>query len=69
VFCNLRVPGLIAGLRQPPGLLTLDPAQNRESERKLSALEPATVGFGHGPVIEDGGASQLGSFIHGLSES
>jgi hydroxyacylglutathione hydrolase len=63
VFFNLRVPGLIAGLRQPPGLLTLDPAQNRESEHTLSALEPATVGFGHGPVIEGDGARQLSSFI------
>jgi hydroxyacylglutathione hydrolase len=67
VFFNLRVPGLIAGLRQPPSLLTLDPAENRASEAKLSALEPATVGFGHGPVIEDGAARQVRTFTRQLS--
>jgi glyoxylase-like metal-dependent hydrolase (beta-lactamase superfamily II) len=66
VFFNLRLPGLIAGLRQPPDLLTLDPAQNRESERRLAALEPATVGFGHGPALRDGCARRLGAFIRQL---
>ncbi len=34
---------------EPPGLFTLDPAQNRESIRKLAQLEPSLVCPGHGP--------------------
>jgi hydroxyacylglutathione hydrolase len=63
VLFNLRVPLPIVGLRQPPGLLTADPAKNRESERRLSALEPATVGFGHGPALTDDAARKLSDFI------
>jgi hydroxyacylglutathione hydrolase len=66
VFFNLRVPFPIVGLRQPPALLTSDPAKNRESERRLSALEPATVGFGHGPVLSDDAARKLSDFTERL---
>jgi hydroxyacylglutathione hydrolase len=66
VFFNLKVPIPIPGLRQPPDLLTLDPARNRESERTLSALEPATVGFGHGPVLQDDAARRLSAFTRQL---
>jgi hydroxyacylglutathione hydrolase len=67
VFFNLRLPTPIPGLRQPPDLLTPDPEENRESERKLSALEPATVGFGHGPVLRDDAARKLNDFVQKLS--
>lgn len=40
-------------LREPPDFFTDDPAQNRESARKLAALEPALVCFGHGPPERD----------------
>jgi hydroxyacylglutathione hydrolase len=63
VFFNLRIPIPIPGLRQPPDLLTYDPANNRESERKLSALGPATVGFGHGPVLTQDAARKLSDFV------
>ena len=43
----------IPGLRQPPDFFTPDPAQNRESARKLAELEPALVCFGHGPPLRD----------------
>jgi hydroxyacylglutathione hydrolase len=66
VFFNLRLPTPIPGLRQPPDLLTSDPATNRESERKLSALEPATVGFGHGPVLKEDAARKLSDFVRRL---
>ncbi len=66
VFFNLRVPAPIPGLRQPPDLLTPDPAKNRESERKVAALEPTTVGFGHGPVMNDGAAAKLSDFVRQL---
>jgi hydroxyacylglutathione hydrolase len=32
---------------------TYDPAQNRSSMRKITALAPRIVGFGHGPVVHD----------------
>lgn len=66
VFFNLRIPIPSAGLRQPPDLFTPDPAKNRESERKLSALEPVTVGFGHGPVLNNDAARKLTDFIRQL---
>jgi hydroxyacylglutathione hydrolase len=43
----------IPGLHQPPNAFTNDPAQNRESARRLGALEPALVCFGHGPPTRD----------------
>ncbi len=33
-----------------------DPARNRDSIRRLAALEPAVVCFGHGPPARDPGA-------------
>lgn len=43
----------LPGLHMPPDILTLEPAQNRESARKVAALEPAVVTFGHGPPMRD----------------
>jgi hydroxyacylglutathione hydrolase len=63
VFLNLQLRTLSPGLRQPPDLLTPDPAQNQSSERKLAALEPATVGFGHGPVLDRDAAGKLADFV------
>ncbi|MGI8721127.1 MAG: MBL fold metallo-hydrolase [Geodermatophilaceae bacterium] len=47
VFFNLRRPG------PPPDMLTVDPERNRESMRRLAALRPALVLFGHGPPLRD----------------
>jgi glyoxylase-like metal-dependent hydrolase (beta-lactamase superfamily II) len=41
------------GLYEPPGFFTPDPARNRGSVRRLVALEPALVLFGHGPALRD----------------
>lgn len=41
------------GLRQPPEIFTVNPAQNRQSILKLAALEPNVVCFGHGPPLRD----------------
>jgi hydroxyacylglutathione hydrolase len=41
------------GLQEPPTVFTTDPARNRESVRRLAALEPALVCFGHGPPLRD----------------
>jgi glyoxylase-like metal-dependent hydrolase (beta-lactamase superfamily II) len=43
----------IPGLREPPKPFTADPAMNRESARRLAALEPSLVVFGHGPPVRD----------------
>ncbi len=38
------------GLREPIQSFSFDPAQNRASLRRLAALEPELVCFGHGPA-------------------
>ena len=42
-----------SGLREPFGFATFDPRMNRASARKLAALEPAVVCFGHGEPLRD----------------
>jgi len=53
VFTNMNLLTTVVGLHLPPDLLTVDPGRNRESARRVAALEPAVVGFGHGPVLRD----------------
>ena len=50
-----RVPstGLPGLLREPPRLFTPDPARNRQSARRVAALEPALVCFSHGAPLRD----------------
>jgi hypothetical protein len=36
------------------------------SERRLAALEPGTVGFGHGPVLSGDAARKLRNFLQAL---
>ncbi|MEO8092964.1 MAG: MBL fold metallo-hydrolase [bacterium] len=43
----------IPGLRLPKDFLTPDPGQNRRSAKKLAALEPKLVLFGHGGPLRD----------------
>lgn len=43
----------IPGLHEPPKAFTPDPARNRDSIRRLAALEPALTLFGHGPPMRD----------------
>jgi hydroxyacylglutathione hydrolase len=52
------------GLREPPRILTRDPGLNRQSARRLAALEPELVLFGHGPPVRDPGA--LTAFVAGF---
>jgi glyoxylase-like metal-dependent hydrolase (beta-lactamase superfamily II) len=49
---NERRPWQV-GLHEPLPRFTPDPAQNRESLRRLGALEPALCLFGHGPPVRD----------------
>lgn len=62
VFFNMNALTTVPGLREPIALFTPDPAENRESERRLAALKPASVGFGHGPVLSDDAARKLRDF-------
>jgi glyoxylase-like metal-dependent hydrolase (beta-lactamase superfamily II) len=53
VLNNMNVMTGITGLHEPRVEFTIDPALNRESARKLAALEPSLVVFGHGPPLRD----------------
>jgi hydroxyacylglutathione hydrolase len=53
VFFNIHPLTARPGLREPPIRLTPDPARNRASARRLGALRPALVLFGHGPPLRD----------------
>jgi glyoxylase-like metal-dependent hydrolase (beta-lactamase superfamily II) len=51
VLVNIHFLTLQPGLRMPPPFFCDDAAQNRESIRKLAALQPSVVCFGHGPPL------------------
>jgi hydroxyacylglutathione hydrolase len=53
VLFNLNPFTMKTGLREPLRALTLDPAQNRDSARKVAELEPELVLFGHGPALRN----------------
>jgi glyoxylase-like metal-dependent hydrolase (beta-lactamase superfamily II) len=55
VFTNIDTLTGLPGLHEPKTFFTPDPARNRESMRKLAALEPALVCFGHGRPLRDPG--------------
>ncbi len=65
VLFNISFATTAAGLNTPPGLFTPDPAQNRASARRLAALQPKLVLFGHGPPLRDAGA--LSAFAERLA--
>jgi len=50
--------GGVHELRRPPRMFTCDVERNAASARKLAALEPRTICFGHGPPQRDGTAFQ-----------
>jgi hydroxyacylglutathione hydrolase len=66
VLNNINVITGIPGLHEPPRVFTPDPERNRVSARRLAALEPALVCFGHGPPLRDPG--KLARFIAALPE-
>jgi hydroxyacylglutathione hydrolase len=53
VLNNVDTRTGLPGLHEPPAVFTEDPARNRESARRLAALEPRLVCFGHGPPLRD----------------
>jgi glyoxylase-like metal-dependent hydrolase (beta-lactamase superfamily II) len=61
VLNNMNLLTGITGLQEPPVAFTPDPARNRASARRLAALEPELVCFGHGPPLRD--SRKLAEFI------
>lgn len=55
VLNNMNLLTGVPGLHEPPDFFNVDSAQNRESIRKLAALEPSLVCVGHGPPLRDRG--------------
>ncbi len=66
VLNSADVYTLIPGLREPRTYFTPDPAENRRSARKLAALEPKLVLFGHGPPVRD--TRKFVDFVNGLPD-
>lgn len=56
----------IPGLHEPRSYFTPDPAENRNSARKLAALEPKLTLFGHGPPVTD--TKKLVDFVAALPD-
>jgi len=56
----------VPGLHEPPSFFTPDPSLNRESIRRLAALEPELLCLGHGPPVRDA-ARKIAKFAQKLS--
>jgi glyoxylase-like metal-dependent hydrolase (beta-lactamase superfamily II) len=64
VLTNLDTITGVPGLHEPKTFFTPDPARNRESARRLAALEPELVCFGHGKPLRD--PAKLRAFVEKL---
>ncbi len=53
VLGNMNFITGMPGVHLPPDVFTPNPARNRESARRLAALEPALACFGHGAPLRD----------------
>jgi hydroxyacylglutathione hydrolase len=53
VLANIHFATGLPKLREPPSFFSTDPTLNRQSARKIAALEPRLVVFGHGPPLRD----------------
>jgi hydroxyacylglutathione hydrolase len=53
VLNNMDILTRIPGLREPKTWVTPDPQRNRQSIKRLGALEPRIVLFGHGAPLRD----------------
>jgi glyoxylase-like metal-dependent hydrolase (beta-lactamase superfamily II) len=54
-------------LHEPPARFTVDVERNRASIRRVAALEPELVVFGHGPALRDA-AGPLAAFAAALPD-
>lgn len=64
VLNNMNVLTGMPGLHQPPEMFTPDPVRNRASARRLAALRPQLVCFGHGAPLRD--PDKLADFVSSL---
>jgi glyoxylase-like metal-dependent hydrolase (beta-lactamase superfamily II) len=64
VLNNMDVVTGRTGLHEPKAFFTPDPARNRESARRLAALEPRVLLFGHGRPLRD--TRRFSDFVAGL---
>jgi hydroxyacylglutathione hydrolase len=64
VLTNMDQMTGLPGLHEPKPYLTPDPEENRRSAKKLAALEPKLVLFGHGAPVRDTG--QFVDFVESL---
>jgi hydroxyacylglutathione hydrolase len=67
VFTNIDTLTGIPGLHEPKPFFTPDPSTNRESMRRLAALDPELVLFGHGRPLRD--PAKLRAFTAKLPQS
>jgi glyoxylase-like metal-dependent hydrolase (beta-lactamase superfamily II) len=54
------------GLYEPPAAFTPSPRLNRKSARRLAALAPELICFGHGPPLDD--TQPFVDFVHALPD-
>lgn len=66
ILSNINFKTGRPGLREPPEFFSPNPAQNRESARKVAALNPALICFGHGPPLRN--AQEFVRFVQALPE-
>jgi hydroxyacylglutathione hydrolase len=66
VLANLNILTGLPGLHEPPDLFTFDPPLNRQSARKVAALRPELVCFGHGPPLRN--AQKFLDFVNKLPD-
>jgi hydroxyacylglutathione hydrolase len=66
VLGNIHFITGVPGLHTPPDLFTPDPARNRESARRLAALEPELAVFGHGAPLRN--PRKLSEFVARLPQ-
>ena len=53
VINNINIVTGMPGLHEPPLFVAFDAEQNRSSARRLAALEPKLMLFGHGRPLRD----------------
>jgi glyoxylase-like metal-dependent hydrolase (beta-lactamase superfamily II) len=58
---NMNLITTVVGLNQPPNLFTTDKEKNSASIKKICALKPKILCFGHGPILYDNG--EIDKFI------
>jgi glyoxylase-like metal-dependent hydrolase (beta-lactamase superfamily II) len=64
VLANMDTLSGVRGLHEPKEFFSPDPALNRDSARRLAALRPNLVLFGHGPPLHD--TMRLAEFVASL---